>query len=52
MRPLVALVGGIYHADADKLLRTQAEVLALAGTRPRKLVNPAAWNAAMGKIAK
>ena len=27
MRPLVVLVGGIYHADADSLLRTKAEVL-------------------------
>lgn len=36
-RPTVVLVGGIYHADADKLLRTQAEVLALERPVPAEI---------------
>ena len=37
MRPLVVLVGGIYHADADSLLRTKAEVLALDRPAPAEI---------------
>ena len=36
-RPTVVLVGGIYHADADKLLRTQAEVLAFDRPAPAEI---------------
>ena len=37
MRPLVVLVGGIYHADADKLLRATADVLALDRPAPAEI---------------
>ena len=37
MRPKVVLVGGIYHADADKLLRAKAEVLALDRPAPAEI---------------
>ena len=33
-RPTVVLVGGIYHADADKVLRQQATVVALERPSP------------------
>jgi D-3-phosphoglycerate dehydrogenase/microcystin synthetase protein McyI len=36
-RPKVVLVGGIYHADADKVLRTQAEVVALDHPAPAEI---------------
>ena len=36
-RPKVVLVGGIYHADADKLLRTKAEVVALDHPAPAEI---------------
>ena len=36
-RPTVVLVGEIYHADADKLLRTQADVLALDRPAPAEI---------------
>lgn len=50
MRPLVTLVGGIYHADADKLLRTQADVLALERPEPAEIA--AALAAAHGAIVR
>ena len=37
MRPRVVLVGGIYHADADKLLRAEADVLALDRPAPAEI---------------
>ena len=36
-RPTVVLVGEIYHADADKLLRAEAEVLALDRPAPAEI---------------
>ena len=36
-RPTVVLVGGIYHAEADKLLREHAEVVALARPAPAQI---------------
>jgi len=50
MRPLVVLVGGIYHADADSLLRTKAEVLALARPAPAEIA--AALTGAHGAIVR
>lgn len=37
MRPKVVLVGGIYHADADKVLRAQADVVALDDPAPAEI---------------
>lgn len=37
VRPKVVLVGGIYHADAEKLLRTRADVLALDAPAPSEI---------------
>ena len=50
MRPLVVLVGGIYHADADRLLRTKAEVLALDRPAPAEIA--AALTGAHGAIVR
>ncbi len=36
-RPKVVLVGGIYHADADKALRAKAEVVALDNPAPAEI---------------
>lgn len=36
-RPKVVLVGGIYHADAEKLLRAKAEVVALDRPAPAEI---------------
>lgn len=36
-RPTVALLGGIYHPDADRLLRQHAEVIALANPSPAEV---------------
>ncbi|MHB8668466.1 MAG: NAD(P)-dependent oxidoreductase [Burkholderiales bacterium] len=37
VRPKVVLVGGIYHADAEKLLRTQTDVLELDRPAPAEI---------------
>lgn len=37
-RPVVALVGGIYHADADKVLRERADIVALERPAPADIV--------------
>ena len=37
IKPKVVLVGGIYHADADKLLRARAEVVALDCPAPAEI---------------
>jgi D-3-phosphoglycerate dehydrogenase/microcystin synthetase protein McyI len=50
MLPLVALVGGIYHAEADKLLRSQADVLALERPEPAEIA--AALARAHGAIVR
>ncbi len=50
MRPLVVLVGGIYHADADTLLRAEADVLALARPAPAEIA--AALATAHGAIVR
>ena len=50
MRPLVVLVGGIYHADAEKLLRAEADVLALDRPGPAEIA--AALAAAHGAIVR
>jgi phosphoglycerate dehydrogenase-like enzyme len=49
-RPKVVLVGGIYHADAEKLLRETAEVLALAQPTPGEIA--AALAIAHGAIVR
>ena len=49
-RPKVVLVGGIYHADAEKLLRTKADVLALDAPAPAEIA--AALAGAHGAIAR
>ena len=50
MRPLVVLVGGIYHADADKQLRAAADVVALDNPSPAEIA--AALAAAHGAIVR
>ena len=50
MRRLVVLVGGIYHADADKLLRSQVDVLALDRPAPAEIA--AALAGAHGAIVR
>ena len=49
-RPAVALVGGIYHADADRLLRAKAEVLALDRPAPTEIA--AAPDGAHGAVVR
>lgn len=49
-RPKVVLVGGIYHADADKLLRATTEVLALDRPAPAEIA--AALAGAHGAIVR
>ena len=49
-RPTVVLVGGIYHADAETLLRTKAEVIAL--DRPSAGEIAAALAGAHGAIVR
>ena len=50
MRPLVVLVGGIYHTDAEKLLRAAADVVALDSPAPAEVA--AALAAAHGAIVR
>ena len=49
-RPTVVLVGGIYHADADKLLRAQANVVALERPTPAEIAT--ALESADGAIVR
>ena len=49
-RPKVVLVGGIYHADAGKLLREKADVLALERPAPAEIA--AALGTAHGAIVR
>ena len=50
MRPRVVLVGGIYHADADKALRAAADVVALDNPSPAEVA--AALAGAHGAIVR
>jgi phosphoglycerate dehydrogenase-like enzyme len=49
-RPTVVLVGGIYHAEADKLLREHADVVALSRPAPAQIA--AALAGARGAIVR
>jgi phosphoglycerate dehydrogenase-like enzyme len=50
VRPKVVLVGGIYHADGDKVLRAAADVVALEHPTPAEVA--AALTNAHGAIAR
>jgi len=50
VRPTVVLVGGIYHADGEKLLRAAADVVTLANPKPTEIA--AALASAHGAIVR